>query len=98
MVKQVRFWAGGDIEWKATDNEPINVDVIGDMPSTCTSPYFISTTNLDKNGKKKKKYSERALEPNILLWLHWGKKFIRSQNNSYVKHLNIGGKPYGSWQ
>ena len=36
----------------ATDNEPVNVDVLGDMPSTCSSEYFISTTNIDETGKK----------------------------------------------
>ncbi len=36
----------------ATDNEPVNVDILGDMPSTCSSDYFISTTNIDESGKK----------------------------------------------
>ncbi len=36
----------------ATDNEPVNVDILGDMPSTCSSDYFISTTNIDETGKK----------------------------------------------
>lgn len=36
----------------ATDNENVNVTVVGDMPSTCTSDFFISTTNIDESGKK----------------------------------------------
>ena len=44
--------AEGVLSVGATDNEPVNVDVIGDMPSTCTSPYFVSTTNIDPTGKK----------------------------------------------
>ncbi len=36
----------------ATDNENVNVSIVGDMPSTCTSEYFISTTNLNESRKK----------------------------------------------
>lgn len=44
--------AEGVLSVGATDNEAVNVDVIGDMPSTCSSDYFISTTNIDQTGKK----------------------------------------------
>jgi subtilisin family serine protease len=33
-------------------NDEVDVDVVGDMPSTCTSPYFICVTNIDESGKK----------------------------------------------
>lgn len=33
-------------------NENVDVDVVGDMPSTCTSPYFICVTNIDNAGQK----------------------------------------------
>lgn len=36
----------------ATDNENVDVTAVGDMPSTCTSEFFISTTNIDESGKK----------------------------------------------
>lgn len=36
----------------ATINENVNVTQLGDMPSTCTSPYFLSVTNIDKTGNK----------------------------------------------
>lgn len=31
----------------ATANNSVNVDEVGDMPSTCTSPYMIAVTNTD---------------------------------------------------
>lgn len=36
----------------ATSNDEVNVDVVGDMPSTCPSEYLIVTTNMDKFDKK----------------------------------------------
>lgn len=36
----------------ATANSNVNVDVVGDMPTTCTSPYLITVNNVDKTGKK----------------------------------------------
>jgi subtilisin family serine protease len=36
----------------ATTNESTNIDLLGDMPSTCLSEFFISTTNIDKTGEK----------------------------------------------
>ena len=32
----------------AAPNEPISVDIDGDMPTTCTSPYMIAVTNVDE--------------------------------------------------
>src|SRR5690606_21042813 len=36
----------------ATVNDDINVDVEGDMPSTCSSPYVVAVTNLNQMGSK----------------------------------------------
>lgn len=36
----------------ATDNANIDVDLVGDMPSTCTSEFFICATNINKTGNK----------------------------------------------
>jgi hypothetical protein len=36
----------------ATSNSNINVDVEGDMPTSCTSPYLITVTNIDQTDKK----------------------------------------------
>ena len=33
----------------AAPNESISVDIEGDMPTTCTSPYMIAVTNVDKD-------------------------------------------------
>jgi len=35
-----------------TDNEAINVDVVGDIPSGCPSDYIISVTNTDARDRK----------------------------------------------
>lgn len=36
----------------ATANSNVDVDAIGDMPTTCTSPYLITVNNVDNTGKK----------------------------------------------
>ncbi|MFN0175489.1 MAG: S8 family peptidase [Saprospiraceae bacterium] len=36
----------------ATANDPVDVDVVGDMPTTCPSEYFIAVTNITKSGIK----------------------------------------------
>lgn len=36
----------------ATDNSNINVDEVGDLPSTCTSNYMICVSNVDHTGEK----------------------------------------------
>lgn len=36
----------------ATANANVNVDVVGDMPTTCTSQYLITVNNVDKTGDK----------------------------------------------
>ncbi len=37
----------GILSVTAAPNQPISVDVDGDMPTTCTSPYMIAVTNVD---------------------------------------------------
>ncbi len=39
----------GILNVAATSNENVNVDVVGDLPTTCTSPYLISVTATDHN-------------------------------------------------
>lgn len=39
----------GILNIAATSNDPINVDVEGDLPTTCPSDYLISVTNTDQN-------------------------------------------------
>ena len=36
----------------ATANEAIDVDVVGDVPSTCKTPYLVVVTNTDQNDEK----------------------------------------------
>jgi hypothetical protein len=36
----------------ATANSNVNVDAVGDMPTTCTSQYLVTVNNVDKNGEK----------------------------------------------
>ncbi|MDO8368204.1 MAG: S8 family serine peptidase [Saprospiraceae bacterium] len=36
----------------ATANDNVNVDVVGDMPTTCPSEYFIAVTNINKSAIK----------------------------------------------
>lgn len=78
--------AEGILSVGATDNEPVNVDLIGDMPSTCTSDFFISTTNIDESGKKVfragfgTKYIAMAAPGENLVTL--------SKNGGYVKEFS----------
>lgn len=42
-----KMGAVGILSVTAGPNNPISVDVDGDMPTTCTSPYMIAVTNVD---------------------------------------------------
>lgn len=42
----------GTLNVVATTNENDNVDVVGDMPSTCTSPYIIVVNSTNKSDEK----------------------------------------------
>jgi subtilisin family serine protease len=78
--------AEGILSVGATDNEPVNVDVIGDMPSTCTSPYFISTTNLDKSGKK---VFRAGFGTKYIAMAAPGEQiYTLAKNNGYVKEFS----------
>ncbi|HMX40418.1 MAG TPA: S8 family serine peptidase [Saprospiraceae bacterium] len=44
--------AAGILSIAATANLPINVDLAGDLPTTCPSDYLISVTNLDSSDHK----------------------------------------------
>ena len=39
----------GILSVAATSNENVNIDVVGDLPTTCSSPYLISVTATDNN-------------------------------------------------
>ena len=40
----------GVLSVAATANDPVDVEIVGDMPTTCTSEYLITVTNIKKNG------------------------------------------------
>ena len=42
----------GVLSIAATANIPIDVDIAGDLPTTCPSDYMIAVTSLDRNNKK----------------------------------------------
>lgn len=42
----------GIVSVAATDNSNINVDTVGDLPTTCPSKYLITVTSTDKNDQK----------------------------------------------
>ena len=42
----------GIVSVGATTNDPNNVDIVGDLPTTCTSPFFIGVTNTNRNDEK----------------------------------------------
>jgi subtilisin family serine protease len=44
--------AVGIVSVGATANRNVNVDVVGDMPSSCRSPFLITVTNLRRNDAK----------------------------------------------
>jgi serine protease len=44
--------AAGIISAGATANNNVNVDITGDVPSTCPSPYLIAVTNINSDDEK----------------------------------------------
>jgi len=56
MASEAPLWCGffdtlgeeGILSCGATINDLVNVDVVGDLPTTCPSEYLISVTNLDR--------------------------------------------------
>src|SRR5690606_36136932 len=44
----------GILSVAATTNAEVNVDEEGDVPTSCSSDYLITVTNLDKGGGKRK--------------------------------------------
>jgi hypothetical protein len=42
----------GVLSVAATANQPVDVDVVGDMPTTCPSEYLIAVTNINKSAIK----------------------------------------------
>ena len=42
----------GILSIAATTNDNVNVDVVGDLPTTCSSPYLISVTATDHNDNR----------------------------------------------
>lgn len=42
----------GILSVASTANNPVNVDVAGDLPTTCPSQYLVSVTNIDKADQK----------------------------------------------
>ncbi len=44
--------AAGILNCGATANENFNVDVVGDLPTTCPSDYLIGVTNVNRRGEK----------------------------------------------
>lgn len=49
----------------ATTNEDVNVDVMGDFPSLCSSKYLIITTNVNKNDVKVQKAGYSAVNVDL---------------------------------
>jgi hypothetical protein len=43
--------AVGILSIGATANLPVNVDVVGDLPTTCPSPYLIAVSSIDSNNE-----------------------------------------------
>lgn len=42
----------GILSCGATDNKPVNVDEVGDLPTTCPSDFFMGVTNLNNREEK----------------------------------------------
>ncbi len=72
----------GVINIVATCNAYTNVDVDGDMPSTCSSPYLISVTNMDMHNKK---YGGAGYgKINVDLGAYGDGTYSTGTNNSYL--------------
>ncbi len=72
----------GIINIVATCNANTNVDIDGDMPSTCSSPYLISVTNIDMHNKK---YSSAGYgKINVDLGAYGAGTYSTGTNNSYL--------------
>ncbi len=72
----------GVISIVATCNANTDVDVDGDMPSTCSSPYMISVTNMDMHNKK---YGGAGYgKINVDLGAYGDGTYSTGTNNSYL--------------
>lgn len=73
--------AAGILSIAATANNPVDVDVVGDLPTACPSNYLVSVTNLTKADQK------AALaawgEQHVDLGAYGQEVFTAGANNSY---------------
>jgi serine protease len=71
----------GIISVAATANLPVNVDVVGDLPTTCPSNFLISATSLNKSDEKAENAAWGAL--NVDLGAYGQDVFTTSSGNEY---------------
>ena len=52
----------GIINVASTTNNNVNVDIVGDLPTTCTSDYLIAVTNLNRFGTRNGGYGPTSVD------------------------------------
>lgn len=77
----------------ATANKEVDVDVVGDMPTTCTSEYLITVTNVKKSGAKEQGagYGNISIDlgaPGTDTYTTYNSG---GQNNDIPSYNNLGG-------
>ncbi|MBK7939388.1 MAG: S8 family serine peptidase [Lewinellaceae bacterium] len=76
--------AAGILSVAATANIPVNVDEVGDLPTTCPNDYLISVTNLTRADQKAALAAWGATQ--IDLGAYGQEVFTASANNGYGAH------------
>lgn len=71
----------GILNIASTSNRNVNVDIVGDMPTTCTSPYLLTVTNIMKNDNKESNAAYGA--QSIDLGAYGSSVYTALNNNTY---------------
>lgn len=79
----------GILNCGATANENINVDEVGDLPTTCPSDYLIGVTNVNRTGLKENQAGFGAI--NIDLGAFGEDTYTLKKNNRYAEFGGTSG-------
>lgn len=77
----------------ATANKEVDVDVVGDMPTTCSSEYLITVTNIRKSGAKEKEagFGDVSIDLGAPGTDTYSTYNSGGQNNDIPSYNNLGG-------
>ena len=71
----------GILNIASTSNSNVNVDIVGDMPTTCTSPYLLTVTNIRRDNIKEigAAYGANSID----IGAYGSNVYTATNNNSY---------------